>query len=104
MPFWSRVLCGILAFIFLAWGILGLLPLVPGGFICLPISILFFKIARIPVISKLAEWLFSPLYPTVRRLSVWFENKSWGIRIRKRMADFIRFLRSKRGKKEDKDK
>ena len=103
MPFWSRVLCGILAFIFLAWGIFGLFPFVPGGFICFPISIYFFKIARIPLISKLAEKLFSPFYPTARRLSIWFENQHWGIRVRKRTADFIRFLRSKRGKKEDKE-
>lgn len=103
MDFWVRVLCGILAFIFLAWGILGLLPLVPGGFICFPISIFFFKIARIPVISKLAEKLFSPFYPMARKLIIWFENQPWGIRTRKRMADFLKFLRSKRSKKEDKD-
>ncbi len=103
MPFWIRALCGISAFIFLIWGILGLLPFVPGGFVCFPVSILFFKIARIPVISKLAEKLFSPFYPIFRKLSIWFENQPWGIRTRKRMADFIKFLRSKRGKKEDKE-
>ncbi len=103
MPFWTRVLCGILAFIFLVWGILGLIPFVPGGFVCFPVSILFFKIARIPVISKLVKQLFAPFYPAARKLSIWFENQPWGIRIRKRMANFIKFLRSKRGKNKDKE-
>lgn len=105
MPFWIRALCGILAFIFLVWGILGLLPFVPGGFVCFPISVTFFGIARIPFISKLVKWLFSPFYPMARKLSIWFSNQPWGMPIRKKMADFVKFLRSKKSKKQDdKDK
>ena len=103
MPFWIRVLCGILAFVFLVWGFFGLFPFVPGGFVCFPISVLFFKISRIPVISKFVKKLFSPFYPAARKLSIWFENQPWGIRIRKKMADFIKFLRSKKNRKENKD-
>lgn len=92
MPFWRRILYGVLALIFLIWGFVGLMPLIPGGIVCFPISIYFFKKAHIPLVSGFIGKIS-------RRFSIWFENQPWGIRIRKRTADFIKFLRSKMSKK-----
>ena len=94
MPFWRRILYGILALIFLIWGLVGLIPLIPGGIICFSISIYFFKKAHIPFVSEFIGRM-------TRRFSIWFENQPWGIRIRKRIADFIKFLRSKANKRKN---
>ena len=96
MSFKFRILSGILGFIFLIWGILGLFPFMPGGILCFPISILFFKLAKIPVFSRFVSRVSAPFLSVFRRWMIWFEKKRWGIKIRVRVARLIRWMRSKR--------
>jgi hypothetical protein len=98
MPFWIRVICGVLGFVFLIWTIVGLFPMVPGGIVCLPISILFFKLAKIPFFSRFVGRISAPLLFALRKMTLWVEKRAWGIQVRVRIARFVKWLRSKREK------
>lgn len=94
MSLWARVAAGVLAFVFLIIGIVGVfIPILPH---VLPwvLSIICFKIARIPLISKFFIWLTKPLFLWLRKLTRWADQK-WHLGIRKKLADGIRKFRSK---------
>lgn len=96
MPFYWRVIYGILGLIFFLIGVAGVfLPLAPH-LIPFLLSFIFFKLARIPVIGWLmnSKWAVR-LRLLMRKFTRWADNRWPKLSSRKRIADFLKRLRPK---------
>jgi len=96
MPLYRRVICGILGLVCFLIGVVGIfIPVIPQ-LIPFLLSFLFFKLSRPPVINWLMKSkLAVRLRLEMRELTRWIDTRWPKIRGRKRIADFLRWLRPK---------
>ena len=99
MPTFIRIICGILSVICFIGSFAG--PFAPGPFfLYLLLGVLFLKLAKIPFFTRWISKLAVPLLLQIRKYT---KNYRWGLNIRVKIAKLLRWFRSFKKFKSDKN-